>query len=114
MIPLEGSSPLIDVIAKFGDFLTRRNAPKPLKLIVVGDLSLVFYALWRFTLANCFEDLLLSMRDVVRDALRLDVSIGFLDSYIRGLVYNFLKFRGFNMELSSLNARIADLERCTS
>ena len=81
---------------------------------MVGNLSLGFYAVWQFTLANCFEDLLLSMRDVVCDALRLDLSISFLDSYIRGLAYNFLRFRGFNVELSSLNARIANLERCTS
>ena len=113
-IPLEGLPPLIDAIAQHGDFLAGCSAPHLLKSIVVGDLSLVFLALQRLTLANCSEDLLLSMRDVVRDALRLGVDVDFLSSYIRGLAYHLFRFRGFDMELSSLSARVSDLEHRTS
>ena len=76
-IPLEGLPPLIDAIAQHGDFLAGCSAPHLLKSIMVGDLSLVFLALQRLTLANCTEDLLLSMRDVVRDALRFGVDVDF-------------------------------------
>ena len=114
VIPVEGFSPLIDAIAQFGDFLACCDAPNPSKSIVVGNLSLVFLAFRRFTLANCSEDLLLSMRDVVRDALRLGVDVDFLSSYIRGLAYHLFRFRGFDMELSSLSARVSDLEHRTS
>ena len=51
------------------------------------------------------------MRDVVRDALHFDVDVGSLGSYIHWLTYHFFRFCEFDMELSSLSARISDLEQ---
>lgn len=85
-IPEEAFNSMDEAIKKHGDFTASCWASKPIRDMMFSHLSLVFFGLRQIHLADLSEDIVLAVRDVVREAIAVGFEVDFLLGHLRKVV----------------------------
>ncbi|XP_024017092.1 uncharacterized protein LOC112090317 [Morus notabilis] len=110
-IPEESFQCMNEAIQKHGDFATDCWASKPVRDIMFSRLSLVFFSLMRVPLSELSEDMLLAMRDVVREAIAVGFGVEFLLDHLRKLASALFGRQIYFDKLTAIDSQIENAEK---
>ena len=110
-VPEESFQSMSDAIEKHGDFVANCWASKPVRDIMFSRLSLVFYGLTQIPLGKLSEDMVLALRDVVREATAVGFGVDFLLDHLRKLASALFGRRIYFDKLTALDSQIENAQK---